>query len=317
MGYDRPKDYGFVQTTAPGGAAPAGPALVDWTDIDLTVAGFYLGFSAVGTAARWTITNPAAGVLRIHNTGNSNDNWWGDGTQTGPILIWPVQLDPRPDYPDPVGYGPNQWRSEDATIMAQITVADPAMGNLGPGGPNATGVGAGIGFVTMANTLGEGAAFIAAAPAPPYQTGSGGPQGASCYYSARVNGENNPAGTNWAFASVGNNLAGADGNFAGPLGTPGVVNTVQATMGQKYTQTGNDDRTVCFSSFTDNRVTVGGNLDRSSTQPNYGNLSRAEGRYVYVAIYGMNWSGDAHTQGSYIDVISARFLVQPLRNRSL
>lgn len=309
--------------------APAGAALKEWTVVDLSLANFHITQKpGLANPNTWVFSNPAAGQLRVQNNGNgiggvppdsSVENWWGAGTQDGPILILKVgAMNPRPDYADPAGVSANQWRCEDAQLTVQMRYTVDAVGNVNAGN-DGTGIGISPGFIFFGADQGADAALVTANPAPPYNSGS---YGRSSYYTLRCN-KSNPgggAGHNWDFGVSYSGYASATGSFTGPLGSAGVMNTVQCSVVQSYSnrQSIHEDFGACMGSVFDSRLVDGPGLVRSNeSKPGWHGDLEVDGKYVYIALFVLNWTTQDWTAGTHITIEDLRYVVQPMRNRSL
>jgi hypothetical protein len=109
VGYDRPKDYGFVQTTAPGSK------MSPWIDLPTTAASYSV-FQGVG----WDITNPTPDTLRITSTITGTVRDWTAAAQTGLVLILPQPVSPYSQIP--TGKAAQPWDSTRAILRVACRV---------------------------------------------------------------------------------------------------------------------------------------------------------------------------------------------------
>ena len=303
---------------APVAAGGGGASLKEWTVVDLDTDNFHIT-QAGGLAAHWAITNPTAGTLRVQNNGHVAESWWGEGTQAGPILILKVgAIDPRPDYADPAGVSANQWRCEDAQLTVQMRYTVDAIGNVNEGN-NGTGLGISPGFIFFGEDQGAGAALVTANPVPPYNSST---YGRSAYYKFGCHKDNPTDGGNdtWDIqvSYCGYVAATVIGDTR--LGSAGVENTVQVSVVQSYSnrQSIHEDFGACIGSVFDSRVVDGPGLVRSNeSKPGFHGNLEVDGKYVYIALFVLNWTTQDWTDGTYITIEDLRYTVQPMRNRSL
>lgn len=291
--------------------------LKGWTVVDLDTDNFHITQQG-GLAAHWAITNPTASTLRVQNDGHLVENWYGTGTQTGPILILKVgAIDPRPDYADPAGVSPNQWRCEDAQLTVQIRYSVGAIGNVNEGN-NGTGLGLSPGFVFFGADQGAGATLVTADPAPPY---TGSTYSRSSYYKFGCQKANPDDGGDdtWSLGVSYNGGVLATQIADSRLGSSGVVNTVQVALVQSYSnrQDNTEDMGACIGSVFDSRVVDGPGLISGESKPGWHSSLEVDGKYIYIALFVMTDTTEEWTDGTYITIEDMRYISQPMRNRSL
>ena len=311
MAYLQPTDYGFVQTPAPGGAT--GTQLKEWIDLDLDLANFHLMAENAATLTTYTFSNPTASTLKIEHDTNGVQKWEGNGLQAGPVLVWKTQIDPRPDYTvaGPTG---NQWRSEDCLLQMQMKVA----GTFENGGVAADARTLGVGpiFIFLVADEGSGATFVTNDPVPSYKKSGGANAGS--YFHARFN-RPNDSSTNFDFSCSSNQHAKNMNGLTGPLADTGVPNTIEISISPHYAAsvTGSQNDGTCIASCFDSRVTDGGVEYGIAMEPSWAPNIRVEDHYLYLGLAVQNWNSDALAAGTEITIEQIRYLVQPVRNRSL
>ncbi len=310
----------------PGGA---GATHAEWVDVDLNVTGgtpdsFHPMMQTTADLSNWIFSNPSAGVLRIYN--NSRDDChWQSNTQTGPILMLKDQIVPR-TFTNPAGVTGNQWRAEDALLMIEMTIGAAGFNNDKTGNYGEC-LGVGPIVVWMTNDQGSGATLVTNNPKPPYDN-SGGGYGGSSYYHARISKRNADANHDWHGTTAGGGASGggfsSDWNpvLTSAAGSVGQPNTLMISNGPRYDASTSDKQGTFAASLFDNRVTNGSvHLFNASGQGHmqhkYDGNTKSEGKYTYIGIAIQNWNNGLPSDGTYLDVTRFRYLVQPLRNRSL
>ena len=315
MAFAKPNTNGWVKFPA---ADDSGTALKDWTVVDLDTDNFHITQQG-GLAAHWAITNPTASTLRVQNDGHLVESWVQEGTQTGPILILKVgAIDPRPDYADPAGVSANQWRCEDAQLTVQMRYTVDAIGNVNEGN-NGTGLGISPGFVFFGADQGADAALVTANPAPPYTSST---YSRSSYYKFGCHKDNPADGGNdtWDVSVSYCDYFAATVIGDTRLGSSGVVNTVQVSLVQSYSDRSDNtkDMGACIGSVFDSRVVDGpGLILANESKPGWDANLEVDGKYVYIALFVLNWTTQDWTDGTYITIEDLRYISQPMRNRSL
>ena len=304
---------------APVAAGGAGTGPEGWTNVDLTVTGGTpVGFHPMrtgGDLSGWDFSNPSAGVLRLKVARVGDGGAWDRQTQTGAVLMGPVQIVPR-TFTNPTGVVGNKWRSEDCRlyIEMEVTPADARFSNdgSGTGAPNGVGFYAGPiigGYVT---DHGTGAAFVTADPAPPFTS-------YTTIYTKKENHKDNDTYRNTF--SLGNVSNGdlynapdsADGNHV--HGT----NTLGLTVGGRYASTnpapwGQGRRSVGAVASDFLNTAEDGTLNEWFEFVNHFNdRNSIEGLYVYVGICLGQWVTGTNAEGTYIDVLKFRYRVQPTK----
>lgn len=314
---------------APSPAAGGGPALVEWTEVDLGVTAgtpdsFHPMMETMADLSNWIFSNPSAGVLRIYNNSAANPKWEST-TQTGPILMLKDQIVPR-TFTNPAGVTGNQWRAEDALLMIEMTIGTAGFNNDKTGNYG-EGLGVGPIVVWMTNDQGSGATLVTNNPKPPYNNG-GSSYGGSSYYHARFSKRDTDTNHDWHGTTAGGGASGGgfslDWNpvLTSAAGSVGQPNTLMISNGPRYDASTSDKQGIFAASLFDNRVTNGSvHLFNASGQSHMQNKfdgnTKSEGKYTYIGIAIQNWKPDPDADGTYLDVTRFRYLVQPLRNRSL
>ena len=296
---------------AGGGGGGTGPEA--WTDLDLTVGVYHAMERNPGTLANYAFTNPAPGELKIEHLNTSVEKWEGMGLQDGPVLIWPIQMVPR-TFPNPPGVLGNIWRNEDAVLMLDMRIK--SVGRTGGGIPQVLGVGPIMVFYQ--NDMGEGAVFVANNPKPPW--GKATPAGIDNSYFGVRPGFNNLGTTNWDWVSTNNQWIKGTANQPGPLAAVGVADSARISTLSAFQNpsVGGQSGGTVVGSLYDSRVTDGGvYFDAVSNTPIWGNQFRSEDRYIYVGLHVSSWANIPAAAGSFLVIDRLRYLVQPMRNRSI